>query len=386
MVRIIRDLNNSGMSLIEITVSMGILTLIALSSAYITQGFTKSQINAERNADVVQRGINIRDSLKAKAGSDACTDIISIDSGEFSVTNEDEITVVTNGTEYSSGTQINTNYRFDRIYFGNKILIGSTPVHSTYTTTMYVNPAILQNGIWMPQARKSLGSISVQVDSTTGEMLDCNLSAMAVNSEAVCESVSGMIWVPSSSECIMNLETEADGTVVECAGGFYKTANGDCVPEKTDCTYMQRLPRQVAHGNLQPSCDDLPPQYVVNHDPAYTYVKPHPSADYNTQPNPYVTPSVTPTPSPAPAPKACSCGQYEVPSGGHCAKAREVGNVIGGSPDWHGDCEVYVFFCTDGNMPQVKKYYEEESDMCDSSYDKNLHRAQCNQYHTGCTW
>jgi|GEM_PF-3921603 len=366
------------MTLVEIVISLGIVSVVCLAMSSIINSTYSSYALAEGKSAYLETVLQLQDTLKRSTfgNTQKCSTFIEFPSGAFSATGSTPVKInlgPNSVDQYMSGTVIGSTgsqFRVDQIYFDNKNLIGSTSGATAtfyYSANLNIEASLRQNGNWIKLPRKTIANTTLKFDSGMN-LQECNVATVE-NAQALCESVQGMTWASAaggSGSCVKAIDRNPANGLYVCPPGSAQDSSGNCLAASSACSYNE-LPGTLDSGVVS-SCASVPVAYSVNYPPSY-----HPP----NAPPPNATGQVVssspgggaaglpPAPTPPP-PTTCACGASTIAVGSttqFCGTSRRVGNEIGGWPDLAGDVEVTVYSCgTDGNLQTPpQKYYEEQS-------------------------
>lgn len=296
--------NSRGMSLVEIVMAMGLLSMVTLGTSVIIQNNIKSQIKAENKKNLIGEISQIQNTLKFQtAATGSCKDIVKLAGSIFSNTQENPATLTLNNQVYTDGyIPTGSSFRTDRIYLSGAQIVTSTIFEKVYLATLYLEASIKSGSDWTALPRKPIHSLSLKI-SNSNALTDCNINSFAVDGETICRTISGMKWSPTTSACVQDIEQNADNSFTACPGGTQRNSNGLCVPVASGC-YDQYLPQGFDRGIVD-ICNRVPAGYTVVSAPGYTPL-PDP---IQTPPSPTPTTPTSPTIS---GTNSCICGAYTI--------------------------------------------------------------------------
>ena len=349
--------NKKGMSLVELSIAVGVLSLLVMGTGVVIQSVLTSKLRSESKQEVLSAIGNFQQSFRGQSSSTTCINILGQPPGtSFNATGTSPAQITIDNKTYLDNTEVtlqNARFRIDRLYFGNTEQLASTTAYKVYSTTILLDGSIWYGTNCSQIPSRPIATVTVKVDPN-GAITDCNMPVFE-DAETICQSVTGMKWLQNSSACVQDVQVDSNNNF-ECPSDMKLAPSGVCIPSESNC-YVNLLPQDFAQGIVS-SCASIP---------AGAYLQ-YPTGFYPPNaPSPSPTPATNYSPTPTPVPN-CSCGTQQVPPTSlgtttiYCGVARSVGNKIGGGIDMEGDVEMTIYKCIDGNLSLLHKYYEEESD------------------------
>lgn len=346
---------SSGMTILELVVSTGIVSLGVLALASILFQARSSQARAQSKQAVLS-GIAQTASAFQRG---QCASILTASKGPSLLSAEDtpmriEMPSLTLEAGRTISDPVLRSYRVDKVYLSDKDILSSSSGLTTLSANLYIEASSEQGGTWLPFAKTMISSLTLRADSS-GAMIACETPAEA-DKKSLCEAIEGMVWNETLQNCTQDIERES-GSRFACPDGMIEQ-NGACVLSGSSCPYGT-LPQGFGDG-LVGTCANLPTGRSLSY-PANAVVPGAPSSLDNQ------ATGGSSGVKQAEAPKTCICGSGTVPitessTTTLCAQARNIGNEIGGFIDLDGDLEVTVMKCVGGELQRLGSYYDEESD------------------------
>lgn len=323
------------MSLVELVVATGLISLITLGTSAVLQQNVISRVKADSSKNTVNELGFLQNAIRSNsARTGACRDFLRFDSATFDVTGQTPLRLDLEGTTYQTGATLNFNgssFRIDKLYLDQAQLVSHTANdEKVYAATAIAEASIRQNGGWQALPKRSVGTFSIRVTSTQA-LSDCTPYGFDQMNETICRSISGMQWIAGSQECIQKIASNPDNNFTACPGGTQRNLTGICVPVGSSC-YDQYLAGAFDQGVVE-TCTRLPSNYTASYPAGYTPL---------------------PAPGPTGTVSVCTCGSTTIPVGSnttYCVSCRREQNA---RPFGESDYYYTVESCgTGGALSQV---------------------------------
>jgi Tfp pilus assembly protein PilV len=260
---------NSGFVLPEILIAMGIMVVLTLGSAALIADFYKKHSNAASKNDFIQSSNLLKSFLQREQSSvnpRTCLDTLSFEgsvntAAQQSGKKEIKLTLGTGPDDkFEAGTVVpgSPGYRINSIYLSDFEQIDKTATKTSYVATVYVEAMASTDAeqTTLKMAKRAVSTVAIQVDSTTGAMVNCNMASTLGENQEVCSSISGMVWNPITQQCDNSAYREANGEFRCPPATVLRTTDGVCVPQYQNCS-GNSLAKGFSHGLVE--CAQPPP-------------------------------------------------------------------------------------------------------------------------------
>jgi type II secretory pathway pseudopilin PulG len=283
---------SQGFSIVEVMVAVGLLAVLGLGAAGLIAKMssqTESEASQRALVSLTRRILTeLSERKSTKLAPVACTTVFSLDStltpafnGAASAKNNARLLI--DGTNIRAGAKLtHPNLTVSALYVSDNVPIGITAGgRQNYLSTLYLTT----DTAGFARRPREVGTMSLEVDTVTGQITQCHVASSITNSKDVCDKSFGMRWNAVTSRCEQAFADDATVTNFNCPPGF-KGAPPNCLPIPSTCASGQ-IARGFRLGQVK-DCSAPPTNIAKN---------PRPPEDLTRPPN---DPAAPPAPGAAP--------------------------------------------------------------------------------------
>lgn len=215
---------NAGLSLVEMIVAIGMMSIVALGLGGIVYTVKRNEAQVRSQTELVSSVLFFKQALdRQSALGVSCENVLKIASaGTFNPAGNSPVRLILNDGTYQDGATVPgvRDLRVDRIYLADKVLISENATERTFVSTLFIEPSVQVNGIYLTLKKRSVATITTKVNSA-GLITSCNSGITSSEARPNCDAIAGKIWNPITGKCQDDVNRTSNVFDV-CPGGLQK--------------------------------------------------------------------------------------------------------------------------------------------------------------------
>lgn len=237
----------SGFSLVELMVTVGILSVIAVGTSVQLLGQFRDQQKMQSKLNMVQTGTLInkvfgKTSTNAASCAASLQAIAPFNTANGSINNvqvflpgddtNDQTKALKAGSKVPGPSQFTVN----KIYLGDTVQLPSRA--NSYLTSLYMVADVGALDLLMRTKPRALATVVVTINPTTQKIAECNVSTQMPDAQQACNGLYGMRWNQQTGNCDQDLALDTNFQLTECPAGT-QPIGGVCLPTPSGCANGQ---------------------------------------------------------------------------------------------------------------------------------------------------